>query len=85
MMYVVMPLHQRVRQALLDRAVAPREVLGDLLALRLERLGERDQALGRVGPAVEHDVLDALAQLRRNLVVDAELAGVDDAHRHAGA
>ena len=63
---------------------APREVLGDLPALRLERLGERDEPLGRVRPPVEHHVLDPLAQLRRNLVVDAELAGVDDAHRHAG-
>ena len=75
--------HQRVREPLLDRARAPREILGHLPPLRLERLGERDQALGRVRPPVEHDVLDPLAQLRRNLVVDAELAGVDDAHRHS--
>ena len=50
----------------------------------LNGLGELDQALGRVGAAVEDHVLDALEQLLRDLLVDAELAGVDDAHRHAG-
>ncbi len=77
--------HQRMREPLFDRPGAPRQVLGDLLALRLERLRERDQPLRRVGTPIEHDVLDALAQLGGNLVVDAELAGVDDAHRHSRA
>ena len=36
------------------------------------------------GRRFEHHVLDALAQLRGNVVVDRELAGVDDAHVHAG-
>ncbi len=57
----------------------------DDLALRLDRLGERDEPLGRVGAAVEHDVLDALAQRRVELVVDAQLPGVDDPHREARA
>ncbi len=77
--------NERVRQPLVDGSFAPGEVLGDLLPLRLERLGEGDEPLGRVRAPVENDVLDALAQLGRNLVVHAELAGVDDAHRHPGA
>ena len=34
--------------------------------------------------AVEHHVLDALTQLRVEVVVDADHPGVDDAHVHAG-
>ena len=49
------------------------------------RLGELDQPLGRVGPAVEQHVLDALEQVLGDLLVDLELAGVDDAHVEAGA
>ncbi len=49
---------------------------------------ELEQALGGarfgIGPAVEDDVLAGLAQLGRDLVVDLELAGIDDAHVHAG-
>jgi hypothetical protein len=36
-----------------------------------------------VAAAVEHHVLDALAQHRVQVVVDADHAGVDDAHVHA--
>ena len=43
-----------------------------------------DQPLGRVGPAVEDDVLDVLEQVLRDVLVDDELAGVDDAHVEAG-
>ena len=35
------------------------------------------------GRAVEDHVLAGLAQLRIDLVVDGELAGIDDAHVHA--
>ena len=52
--------------------------------LALERAGDVEQALGRVRPAVEDDVLDPLAQLGGDLVVDGELPGIDDAHVHAG-
>ena len=41
-------LDQRVRQALLDARLAPREVLGRDLALRLHRFGERHEPLGGV-------------------------------------
>ena len=54
------------------------------LARALGRLGDLHQPLAGVGAAVEHHVLDALAQLGLELVVHADHAGVDDAHVHAG-
>ena len=44
-----------------------------------------DEPLGRVVAPVEDDVLDELEQLRRDVLVHDELAGVDDAHVEAGA
>ena len=46
--------------------------------------GRVEQAFGRVLAAGEHDVLAQLAQLGIDLVVHGELAGIDDAHPHAG-
>ena len=77
---------QGVGQALVDRSLAPGQVLGGAFhpgAAGVLR-GEVEQALGGIGPPVEHDVLDELAQLRIDVVVDRERAGVDDAHVHAG-
>ena len=50
----------------------------------LTRRRELHQPLGRVRPAVEDDVLDVLEQILRDVLVDDQLAGVDDAHVHAG-
>ena len=55
-----------------------------LLALLLDRLGELGQPVGGVGPAVEQDVLDPLEQVLGDLLVDLELAGVDDPHVEPG-
>ena len=77
---------QRVLEPLLDRAVAPGQVLGRRpSSLRLDRLGELGEPVGGVGPAVEQHVLDALEQVLGDLLVDLELAGVDDAHVEPGA
>ena len=76
---------QGMRQALFDAARAPGLIGGAVLRLGLEASGALDQPLGAVGSPVEDHVLDQLAQLRVELLVHAELAGVDDAHRHAGA
>ena len=46
--------------------------------------GKLEQALGGVGPAVQQHVLDPLEQVLRDLLVDRELPGVDDAHVEAG-
>ena len=77
-------LDEGVLQPLGDGQQPP--FLGRLLrhrAVALEAVGDRQQPVGGVGPAVEHDVLARLAQLGVDGVVDVELAGVDDAHVHA--
>ena len=79
-------VHQRMAQALAHRLVAPAQVFGLLLAFpALEAVGDLQQALGAVAAAIEHHVLDALAQFRIEVVVQRQRTGVDDAHVHAGA
>ncbi|MCY1528763.1 hypothetical protein D9M68_638810 [compost metagenome] len=87
-------VHQRVRQALFDLGIAPGQVFFLLGARALHAVGKLHQALGRralvvglglahgLGPVQDH-VFDQVAQLRIQVSVHAELAGVDDAHRHA--
>ena len=78
-------VHERMREPIADRRLAPGEVE---LALRCPaRDGRRvlDETLGRVGPAIEEDVLDAFEQIRLDVLVDRELTGVDDAHVEARA
>ena len=50
----------------------------------VHRAGELDEPLRRVGAAVEDHVLDQLQQVGRDVLVDDELARVDDAHVEAG-
>ena len=78
-------VHERVLEPLLDRRLAPGEV--DLAPRRLaaHAAGVLDEPLGRVVTPVEDDVLDELEQLRLDVLVDDELARVDDAHVEAGA
>ena len=78
-------MHERVREPLVDRRLAPREVELALRALAPHALGELDEPVGRVGAAGEDHVLDALEQLGLDVLVDRELAGVDDAHVEPGA
>ena len=51
----------------------------------LHALGELDEPVGRVRPAREDHVLDVLEQLGLDVLVDGELAGVDDPHVEPGA
>ena len=68
----------------LDRQRAPGGVFDFRdRAVALVVLGQIEQPLGRVGAAVEQHILDAFAQRRRNVLIDRELAGIDDAHVHA--
>ena len=78
--------HERVGQPLVDRSLAPGQVLGRPLHAALAGVprGQLEQPLGRVRAPVEDDVLDPLAQLRLDLVVDRQDAGVDDGHVEAG-
>src|SRR5690606_23247458 len=59
------PLPHRQRAPLLERGLGRRAAVGVLA-------GDLQQPLGGVGAAVEHRVLDALAQLGVDLVVDGE-------------
>ena len=54
------------------------------VASPLDASRELDEPLGRVRTAVEDHVLDALEQLGLDVLVDGELAGVDDAHVEPG-
>ncbi len=79
-------LDEGVAQPLGDRQLAPGEIGRGGPGRTLGRMpgSPVEQPLGRVRAAVENDVLDQLAQLRVDVVVDRQLAGVDDAHVHAG-
>jgi hypothetical protein len=74
-------LDERVLQPLLDRELAPLEIIHALRArAALESLGNLEQALGRVRAPREDHILDALAEVGLNLLVDRELARVHDPH-----
>ena len=76
---------QTVLDAGVDGEFAPRFVLLADLAGALDVLGVAQKALGGIVAAVEEHVFDAVAEFRLNLLVDDELAGVDDAHVHSVA
>ena len=80
-------LDEGVTEALVHRRRPPGDVLAgrpDAAAGTTHRPGELEEPFGRIGPAVEDDVLDPLPKLRLDVVIDRELAGVDDAHVHPG-
>src|SRR5262249_53926342 len=72
-------------ETLLDRTFPPGEIELALRSLGLHGRGVLDEALRRVLATVEDDVLDALEQLGWNVLVDRELARVDDAHVEPGS
>src|SRR5690606_17190031 len=79
-------LDQRVLQTLFHRQRAPLLVFHFLDgAAAAVVLGDGQQRLGAIGIAIEHHVLDGVTQLLGNLVVDFQLAGVDDTHGQAVA
>ena len=76
---------ERVLEPLFDRCVAPGLLgFGGGTALPFHRFGKFDEPLGRIRPAIEQHVFDKLLELRLDLFVDGELAGVDDAHVEPG-
>ena len=78
-------VHQGMGQPLLHRLLSPGEIgLLCLLPAAVEFLGQVQQPLGRVGTAIEHDVLAGFAQFRIEIVINCDLAGIDDPHIHAG-
>ncbi len=76
---------QCMLDAFLDQPLAPGQVffLG-LSAFTLEALGDFEQPVGAVGPAVQHNILDQFFQLGLNLVINNQLSGVYNPHIEAG-
>ncbi len=75
---------QGVRQPGRHRRLTPRQV--DLApgAGAAHLLGVGHHAFGGIGPAIEDDVLDVGEQRLGDVLVDHQLAGVDDAHVEPG-
>src|SRR5262249_2902392 len=78
-------VNERMLEALLDRRLTPREVYLTLRAGTVHAARILDEPLGRVVAPVEDHVLDALEELRLDVLVHDELARIDDAHVEAGA
>ncbi len=79
-------LDQRVFQALVHRPATPFLGLGFLdAAVALVLVGDGEEGVGAFRGAVEHYIFHGIAQLGRDLVVDLQLAGVDDTHAQAVA
>ena len=74
------PVHERMLEPLLDGLLAPGQIDLALRRVALHALRVLEQPLGRVGAPVEDQILDELEQLRPDVLVHGQLAGVDDAH-----
>ncbi len=77
-------VHDGVREPLADGRIAPAEIDLALGRAAGDAVGELDEALRGVAAAGEDHVLDVLEQLRGDVLVDRELARVDDPHVEAG-
>ena len=76
-------MNQRVSQALIDRLVAPFEVLFFLRGAGFEFIGDFEETIRAVIATIQHHVFDAFAQFRIEILVHAELPRVHDPHVHA--
>ncbi|CCJ86418.1 hypothetical protein BN133_2795 [Cronobacter dublinensis 582] len=82
------PFHQRIFETLFHVPRAPFGLLSVSRRIAFAAaifFGQRQQPLGAVSAPVEDHVLDRIAQLGREVVVNRELPGVHDAHVHAVA
>ena len=71
--------------ALLDRRVTPGDILIGLGAASAAVLaGDFHQAVSAVAAPVQHDVADALFEIRGYVIVNRQLAGIDDTHIQSG-
>src|SRR6185437_8210943 len=82
---IIDPLDQSMLESLRHRERAPLQVRLTLAtgAFSLEPGSHFQQLLRCIRTPVQHDVLHHGAQIRGDLLVDGELAGVDDSHVHA--
>ncbi len=76
---------QRMGQPGADGRFAPGQILRLLLFLALEGFRGIDKPLGGIIAAIEDHVLDQLAEIGRDVVVQRQLTGIHDRHIHAGA
>ncbi len=81
-------MHQGMGQAFIHRRggfgrATPSQLLAHVFAGALGLLGNFQQALGSIVPAIEHHVFHPLAQLGLEFVVHANHAGIHNAHVHA--
>ncbi len=74
------PVDERVREPVGDGSLAPREVELALRRAARHRGRVLDEPLRRVRAPVEEDVLHPLEQIGLDVLVDRELAGIDDSH-----
>src|ERR1700694_1380348 len=77
------PAPPRVCEPLFDGALAPGKVDLPFRAASRHVLGEFHQALGGIRPSIEDDVFDQFEQVLRDVLINDQLAGVDDAHVEA--
>ena len=77
---VVDTVHQRIHQAAVGVGFAPTQILRLLLCLALHRRCNLEQSLRRIVASVEKHIFDALAQAYGDILVDGQLAGIDDGH-----
>ena len=78
-------VHERVREPILHRRLAPGEIELALGRAAGHRPGAVDEPLRRVGATVEEHALDTLQEVRLDVLVHRELSRVDDAHAEPGA
>ena len=78
-------LHQGMREPFLDVEAPPGVGLRRVGRIPLlDRLGIFDEPVGGVGAAIEEHVLDPLQKVLVDILIDRQLARVDDPHVHAG-
>ena len=78
-------LYQRMFETLRHRQLAPRlgGFFGDA-AIAAKAIGNFQQTIGRIGPAIEDDILAGLAQFGIDGVIDIQLPSIDDRHVEPG-
>ncbi len=78
------PVHERVREPVLDARFAPGQIGRAFARGAPDLLGKRHHPLRCVRSAVEDDVLDVFEEIGRNVLVNDQLPGIDDAHVEPG-
>jgi len=78
-----MPLTKSIGTAFVQQEVFARKGLPVFSRRRFNGLGKINQPFRGLRPAVEHDVFNDRQKVLGDLVIDGDLACVDNAHIHA--